>query len=81
MLTIHKTTPFNITIDDIASDKSISHRCAIFSLLSDKTSHIKNFLQGEDTLNSLKITQTLGAKVIQKGKDISITPPSTITSP
>ena len=36
--------PFDIVIDNIASDKSISHRCAMFSLLSNETSHIKNFL-------------------------------------
>ena len=42
---------FNIEIDSIASDKSISHRCAMFSLFSDKTSYIKNFLTAEDTLN------------------------------
>ena len=64
MLTIRKSHKFDLEIKDIASDKSISHRCAIFSLLRDKTSHIKNFLQGEDTLNSLKITKSLGAKVI-----------------
>ena len=35
---------FDITIDNIASDKSISHRCAIFALLSDRPSIIKNYL-------------------------------------
>ena len=66
---------FDEVIDVIASDKSISHRCAIFSLLSDKTSYIKNFLQAEDTLNSLNIVKLLGAKVTNNGKDIVITPP------
>jgi 3-phosphoshikimate 1-carboxyvinyltransferase len=59
---------FNIVIDEIASDKSISHRCAIFSLLSDKPSIIKNYLQAEDTLNSLKICELLGANV-EKDKE------------
>ena len=75
------TNSFNITIDDIASDKSISHRCAMFSLLSDQTSYIKNFLQGEDTLDSLKIAQKLGAKVTQDGKDVTIEPPQNLTEP
>ena len=43
-------TPFDIVIDNIASDKSISHRCAMFSLFSDKPSTIKNYLRGEDTM-------------------------------
>ncbi len=50
---------FDIVIDTISSDKSISHRCAMFSLLSDKPSTIKNFLRGEDTMDSLKIAEKL----------------------
>lgn len=50
-------------IDNIASDKSLSHRCAIFALLSDKPSYIENFLYAQDTLNSLKIAQALGLEV------------------
>jgi 3-phosphoshikimate 1-carboxyvinyltransferase len=72
---------FNITIDEIASDKSISHRCAIFSLLSDKTSIIKNYLRAEDTMNSLKIAQLLGAKIEDNGDIIKITPPKKLTEP
>jgi 3-phosphoshikimate 1-carboxyvinyltransferase len=72
---------FNITIDNIASDKSISHRCAIFSLLSDKTSTIDNYLRAEDTINSLKIAQLLGAKIDDNGSVIKITPPKTLTEP
>ena len=72
---------FNITIDEIASDKSISHRCAIFSLLSDKTSIIKNYLRAEDTMNSLKIAELLGAKIEDNGNEIKITPPKNLTEP
>ncbi len=32
--------PFDVVIENIASDKSISHRCAMFSLFSNKTSYI-----------------------------------------
>jgi 3-phosphoshikimate 1-carboxyvinyltransferase len=74
-------TKFNITIDNIASDKSISHRCAIFSLLSDKTSIIKNYLRAEDTMNSLNIAKLLGAKIEDNGDIIKITPPTKITEP
>ena len=73
--------PFNIVIDNIASDKSISHRCAMFSLLSDKSSTIKNFLRGEDTMDSLRIAAKLGAKVEDNGEIITITPPDELSEP
>ena len=72
---------FDIEIDNIASDKSISHRCAMFSLLSDKPSTIRNFLRGEDTMDSLKIAQKLGAKVEDDGITIKITPPQNLSEP
>jgi len=73
--------PFDIIIDNIASDKSISHRCAILSLLSNKPSIIKNYLRGEDTMDSLKIAQKLGAIVEDDGEVITITPPLKLTEP
>ena len=80
-LKIQKCEKFDIEIDDVASDKSISHRCAIFSLLSDKPSSVKNFLQAEDTLNTLKIVKELGAKVQKSKKGIMITPPDRLKEP
>ena len=53
----------------------------MFSLLSDKTSTIKNYLRAEDTLDSLKIAQKLGAKVEDDGQTIKITPPQNLTEP
>lgn len=73
--------PFELECLDIAPDKSISHRCAIFSLLSNETSTIKNFLLGEDTLSSLSIAEQLGAEVIREGSDITITPPKQLREP
>ena len=72
---------FNLIIDSIAADKSISHRAAMFSLLSNRTSVITNFLEAEDTLNTLAIVEKLGAKVEKSGKQIIITPPSNIQEP
>ena len=72
---------FDIVIDKIASDKSISHRCAIFSLLSDKPSIIKNYLEAEDTLNSLKIATLLGAEIEKNSDFIKITPPKKLKEP
>jgi len=72
---------FNLECNDIAPDKSISHRCAIFSLLSDKSSKIKNFLKAEDTLASLSIAKQLGAQVDEKDGVITITPPKRLREP
>ncbi|NLY04419.1 MAG: 3-phosphoshikimate 1-carboxyvinyltransferase [Campylobacter sp.] len=71
----------NAEISSISADKSISHRSAVFSLLSDQTSHIKNYLLAEDTLKTLGILRDLGAKVDQNGGDITITPPVEIIEP
>lgn len=80
--TIKKLTKaFDITISNIASDKSISHRCAMFSLFSDKTSYIKNFLTAEDTLNTLKIVEQLGAIVKIDESSVEITPTEKLIEP
>lgn len=73
--------PFEVVIDNIASDKSISHRCAMFSLLSDRPSSVKNFLRGEDTMDSLRIAQSLGAIIEDNGETIKITPPQKLSEP
>ena len=69
---IDKANPFSLVIDDIAPDKSISHRSAMFSMLTDGESVIENFLRAEDTLNTLNIVKKLGAKVEDDGKIIKI---------
>ena len=78
---VKKSDSFDIEISEIASDKSISHRCAIFSLLSDRPSFIKNYLKAEDTINTLKIVELLGAQVEDDSTLIKITPPKTIKEP
>lgn len=72
---------FNLKCSDIAPDKSISHRCAMFSLFSDKPSKVKNFLLGEDTLASLSIAEQLGATVKRDGSTLEITPPNNLSEP
>ncbi len=62
----------------VDADKSISHRCAIFSLLSDGVNEIKNFLRAEDTLNSLKIAKSLGAEIEDKNSTILIKAPDSL---
>ncbi len=65
---------FDFVCDSIAADKSISHRSAMFSLLSDKPSRIRNYLLAGDTLSTLAIIEALGAKVQRRGSDVTITP-------
>ena len=64
---------FDFVSDKIASDKSISHRCAMFATLADGESVVRNFLRAEDTLNTLEIVKKLGAHVIDDGEVIKIT--------
>ncbi|RKU97482.1 3-phosphoshikimate 1-carboxyvinyltransferase [Helicobacter pylori] len=71
-----------IELDINASDKSLSHRAVIFSLLAQKPCFVRNFLMGEDCLSSLEIAQNLGAKVENIAKNsFKITPPKTIKEP
>jgi 3-phosphoshikimate 1-carboxyvinyltransferase len=53
----------------------------MFSLFSDEPSVIKNYLRGEDTMDSLKIAQKLGATVEDNGETIIINPPKTLSEP
>lgn len=67
-----KADKFKLNINNIAADKSISHRCAMFAMLAEGVSEIENFLRAEDTLNSLNIVKNLGAKVEDDGNIIKI---------
>ena len=80
-MTVSPKGCFDFTTDKIASDKSISHRCAIFSLLSNKPSIIENYLGAEDTLCTLNIVKLLGANVEYNGNRITITPPLDVKEP
>ena len=84
MKTLHVSPKgsFEFVTEKIASDKSISHRCAIFSLLSNKPSVIQTYLPAEDTLCTLSIVQSLGANVIKADDGtLTITPPASIQEP
>ncbi len=78
---IGRAEPFELVIDQIAADKSISHRCAMFSLFADAPSKIKNYLKAEDTLHTLHIVEKLGAKVEWHNEELLITPPKNIQEP
>jgi 3-phosphoshikimate 1-carboxyvinyltransferase len=70
--TLTPAKPFTFRSDAIAPDKSISHRCAMFSVLAEGESRIENFLRAEDTLNTLKIVGHLGAQIDDDGSIITI---------
>ena len=53
-------------------DKSISQRAAIFSLLHEGTSVIKNYSSAQDPQSSLECVEALGAEVIRDKDSISI---------
>lgn len=80
-ISVKKAKAFALVCKNIAADKSISHRCAIFSLLSDKTSYISNYLMAEDTLNTLSIVEQLGADIKKENNTIAITPPEKLQEP
>lgn len=47
---------------EVAGDKSISHRMAMMAALASGTSTIRNFLQSEDCVNTLRAMEALGAR-------------------
>ncbi len=53
-------------------DKSISQRAAIFSLLHEGISEIRNYSQAEDPQSALSCVEQLGAEVEQDGNTIRI---------
>jgi len=67
-----RSNAFSFKTDAIAADKSISHRCAMFAMLAEGESVIENFLRAEDTMNSLRIVEKLGAAVVDDGEVIRI---------
>lgn len=71
-VTIAPAAAFDFVSDTIAPDKSISHRSAMFAMLAGGTSRVRNFLRGEDTMNTLRIVEALGAEVHDDGEVITI---------
>ncbi|WP_416826405.1 3-phosphoshikimate 1-carboxyvinyltransferase [Helicobacter ganmani] len=80
-LEVYPAREFTLQTDKIAGDKSISHRCAMFALLSDKPSFVRNYLEGEDTLDTLEIAKKLGLKVQKERGGIRLIPPAKIVEP
>lgn len=47
----------------VPGDKSISHRSIMFGSIAQGTSHISGFLQGEDSLNTLRAFKAMGVSI------------------
>ncbi|WP_173916303.1 3-phosphoshikimate 1-carboxyvinyltransferase [Halobacillus sp. Marseille-Q1614] len=56
----------------VPGDKSISHRAVIFSSLAEGTSHITNFLTGEDCLRTVQAFREFGVAIEREDKDVTI---------
>ena len=47
----------------VPGDKSISHRSIMFGSIADGTTHVTGFLQGEDSLNTLRAFRAMGVDI------------------
>jgi len=47
----------------VPGDKSISHRSIMFGSIADGTTHVTGFLQGEDSLNTLRAFRAMGVEI------------------
>lgn len=56
----------------VPGDKSISHRSIILSSIADGTSTINGFLEGEDSLNTLKAFQAMGVQIDRRDNQIQV---------
>lgn len=65
-------SPLNGTIH-VPADKSISHRSIMFGAISEGTTTIKNFLRGEDCMNTLNAFKSLGVPITDDGETIRVT--------
>ncbi|SEA61809.1 3-phosphoshikimate 1-carboxyvinyltransferase [Thalassobacillus cyri] len=56
----------------VPGDKSISHRAVIFSSLAKGTSHVSNFLAGEDCMRTIQVFRELGVEIEQSSTELVI---------
>ena len=56
----------------VPGDKSMSHRSIIFSSIAKGVSHISGFLEGEDSLNTLKAFQAMGVGIERDGDKVVV---------
>lgn len=47
----------------VPGDKSVSHRSIMFGSIAEGTTHVSGFLEGEDSLNTLRAFQSMGVEI------------------
>ncbi|MCE5299702.1 MAG: 3-phosphoshikimate 1-carboxyvinyltransferase [Spirochaetia bacterium] len=52
---------------NVQGDKSLSHRAVIIGSLAKGVTRIDNFLEADDTLNTIKVYKDMGVKIEKKG--------------
>lgn len=73
-MTFFKCSPGGSLLGSIRvpGDKSISHRSIILSSIAEGDSHISGFLEGEDSLNTLKAFQAMGVSIDRDDRKITV---------
>ncbi len=56
----------------VPGDKSISHRALMLGALAKGVTHISGFLQGEDTLATMRAFQSLGVEISHTGEQVEV---------
>jgi len=56
----------------VPGDKSMSHRSIIFSSIAEGVSNISGFLEGEDSLNTLRAFQAMGVDITRDGDKVVV---------
>lgn len=56
----------------VPGDKSISHRSIMLASIADGTSHISGFLQGEDSLNTMRAFQQMGVPIERNQGEVTV---------
>lgn len=57
---------------EVPGDKSISHRAVMFGSMAEGTTHISNFLEGEDCLHTINAFKALGVSIKQSRSNVTI---------
>ncbi|MCK4248271.1 MAG: 3-phosphoshikimate 1-carboxyvinyltransferase [Candidatus Omnitrophica bacterium] len=65
-VTLSKTCSLKGRIS-VPGDKSISHRAVILGSIAEGTTRIRNFLESDDCLNTIKAFQSMGLKIEKTG--------------
>ncbi|WP_104758041.1 3-phosphoshikimate 1-carboxyvinyltransferase [Helicobacter salomonis] len=76
MLHIAPAPAFDLILENLPADKSLSHRALIFALFCQKPCFVQNLLMGQDCLSTLNIAKALGLRAHKHALNtLKLTPP------